>query len=92
MEKTAKNELSKKQTEVAIKAHLLIVKVNGKEHRFNVKKISKRLAKATQDELRDFTVSPSGYGIHWSRIDEDISIPALLNEPETKYGSVNKKD
>jgi len=91
MEKVAKKKLIKKQTEVTINGNLLILKVNGKEYCFKVNKISKRLAKATKEELNDFTVSPSGYGIHWSKIDEDISIPALLNEPETKYGREKKQ-
>ncbi len=85
MEKAAKGKLKENQTEVAINDQMLIVKANGKEYCFNVKKISKRLAKASNEDLKDFTVSPSGYGIHWSRINEDISIPALLNEPKSVY-------
>ena len=90
METISKKKLKKDRTEVTLNDQLLIVKAKGKEYSFNVKKISKRLAKATQEELNDFTVSPSGYGIHWSRIDEDISIPALLNEPTTEYIKKNK--
>lgn len=30
------------------------------------------------DLARQFVVSPSGYGIHWSALDEDISIKAFL--------------
>ena len=40
--------------------------------------ISPSLANAPIDKLRVFEVSPSGYGIHWSLLDEDISIDGLL--------------
>ena len=65
---------------VHIKGQKLEIEKNGRKHEFDVKKVSCRLSKATEEELKDFTVSPSGYGIHWNKIDEDISIPFLLNE------------
>jgi hypothetical protein len=34
--------------------------------------------RASADDLEVFEMSPSGYGIHWPRIDEDISIDGLL--------------
>lgn len=56
----------------------LIVKANGKEYKFNIRDLSPRLAIASEEELKDFEVTSSGYGIHWERIDEDISLLALL--------------
>ena len=38
-----------------------------------------RLAKATKAQLKKFKISPSGYGIHWPDIDEDISVKAFLD-------------
>jgi len=43
-----------------------------------LKDISSVLAEATNAELAEFEVSPSGYGIHWPLVDEDISVDALL--------------
>jgi hypothetical protein len=43
-----------------------------------LKDISPRLAMATIVEQSEFEVSPSGYGIHWPLVDEDISIDGLL--------------
>ena len=40
--------------------------------------ISALLANATDEQQQEFEVSPSGYGIHWPLIDEDISIDGLL--------------
>ena len=37
-----------------------------------------RLATASKEQLLDFQVSPSGYGIHWPKIDEDISVKAFI--------------
>jgi hypothetical protein len=34
---------------------------------------------ASQDELNHFELSPSGYGIHWPNLDEDISINSFLS-------------
>jgi len=36
------------------------------------------LRDATIDQLKNFEISPSGYGIHWPDVDEDISIKAFL--------------
>lgn len=38
-----------------------------------------RLRNASQDQLNNFEISPSGYGIHWPDMDEDISIKSFLN-------------
>jgi len=38
-----------------------------------------RLALATKKELHNFEISPSGYGIHWPDLDEDISVKAFLD-------------
>ena len=76
--------------EVKIEGNFLVVTRKNKVSRFELKKISSRLADATEEELKQFTVSASGYGIHWYSIDEDISIPALLNEPVVEYGKKKK--
>jgi len=36
------------------------------------------LEKASDEERDNFEISPSGYGIHWPLLDEDISIDGLL--------------
>ena len=37
------------------------------------------LANASIEKLRKFEISPSGYGIYWPDLDEDISIRSFLN-------------
>ncbi|MDO9263569.1 MAG: DUF2442 domain-containing protein [Desulfosalsimonadaceae bacterium] len=52
--------------------------MDGQTKRFNLKEVSPLLEKATEIERKTFEVSPSGYGIHWPLLDEDISIDGLL--------------
>ncbi|MCU0645061.1 MAG: DUF2442 domain-containing protein [bacterium] len=56
----------------------MYAKVDGTEYVFQLEKISKKLAKASRLELERFKISPSGYGIQWPLIDEDLSIHGLL--------------
>jgi Protein of unknown function (DUF2442) len=56
----------------------MILTVDGKEYSFALKDISQKLAKASTAERAVHEISPSGYGIHWPLIDEDLSIDGLL--------------
>ncbi|MBX7142464.1 MAG: DUF2442 domain-containing protein [Chitinophagales bacterium] len=67
---------------VDIDSDFLYLEVEGKEYKFPIAKISQRLLKATLAERKNFQISPSGYGIHWPMIDEDLSIPALIKSVE----------
>ncbi|MHA6278618.1 DUF2442 domain-containing protein [Salinimicrobium sp. CAU 1759] len=37
-----------------------------------------KLDNATEEELLDYTISPGGYGVHWNRVDEDLSAYGML--------------
>jgi hypothetical protein len=37
------------------------------------------LENASKSDLSNFEISPSGYGIHWPTLDEDISIQSFIN-------------
>ncbi len=37
------------------------------------------LCDATPEQLADIEVSPVGYGLHWPQLDEDFSVPGLMN-------------
>ncbi len=63
---------------VAFEGDSLLLKVDGKEHRFALADVSPRLLAAGPAERERFEISPSGYGIHWPLIDEDLSIDGLL--------------
>lgn len=63
---------------VRIEHGVLALVVDGKEIKKDISLVSESLGKATEEEKNTFEVSPSGYGIHWPLIDEDISIDGLL--------------
>jgi hypothetical protein len=56
----------------------LILEIDGEKKIFDLSAVSKILSKASDIEKSTFEISPSGYGIHWPLIDEDISIDGLL--------------
>ena len=58
---------------------ILFLHIGDKIYRYRLASLSKKLAAATKEEREKFTVSPSGYGIHWNLIDEDISIKKILD-------------
>jgi hypothetical protein len=47
-------------------------------YRIDLANESGKLARATPSQLEDFIVSPSGYGIHWPQLDEDLAIDPLI--------------
>jgi hypothetical protein len=63
---------------VAFSGTTMLLCVDGKQYEIDVRKQSNRLAKATPQQRQKFEISPSGYGIHWPDIDEDLSIDGLI--------------
>ncbi len=67
------------------------LQVDGREYTFDLADISPSLLHASAEERVKYEVSPSGYGIHWPLIDEDLSVDALLGvkhpPPESKLRS-----
>ena len=57
--------------------HMLIT-VDGKTFKLLLSEVSRKLAEASEQEKRDYKISPSGYGIHWKLLDEDLSVNGLL--------------
>jgi len=56
----------------------LILTVDGEEKRIRLNDISSALGRASEKEKSTFEISPSGYGIHWPLIDEDVAVDGLL--------------
>lgn len=69
---------SHRVTNVYFKGASLHLTIDGHAKRFPLREISPRLFQATEGERQRFEVSPSGYGIHWPLLDEDLSIDGLL--------------
>lgn len=56
----------------------LSIYIDGKMYEVDLLEHSKKLAHATELEKNTFEISPSGYGIHWPLLDEDLSIDGIL--------------
>lgn len=57
---------------------ILHLQVDGVEHEFDLAKESPVLAAATQQQRERIEMSPSGYGLYWPELDEDLSVDGLL--------------
>lgn len=58
----------------------IIINIDGNELTIPLDKLSDRLKSATEIERGMYKISPSGYGIHWPLIDEDLSIEGILRD------------
>ena len=56
---------------------LMVLTIDGEERRFELTEVSDALARASDEERETYEISPSGYGIHWPLLDEDLSIDGL---------------
>jgi len=56
----------------------LIIVVDNQIIKLKLADISSKLAKASDQERQDYKISPSGYGIHWRKLDEDLSVNGFL--------------
>jgi hypothetical protein len=65
-------------TGLYFEGNMMILTIDGQEKRFQVSDISPTLQQASEQERNIFEISPSGYGIHWPLLDEDLSIDGLL--------------
>ena len=64
--------------DIKIECGVLKLIVDGKELQKNIKELSSIFANAPDSAINVFEVSPSGYGIYWPLLDEDISIDGIL--------------
>jgi hypothetical protein len=64
--------------EVRFEGSKIFLRVNDQHLERELADVSSLLLHATEDEKNHYQVSPSGYGIHWPLLDEDISIDGLL--------------
>jgi len=65
-------------TNVHFEGAVLHLTIDGQAKTFHLREISPTLFQASEQERQRFEISPSGYGIHWPLLDEDLSIDGLL--------------
>jgi hypothetical protein len=56
--------------------------VNQQQFRIRWSDCSPRLAEAPPTQRAEIDISPSGYGLHWPLMDEDLAVEPLLHEAE----------
>ena len=62
----------------------MVLTIDGMEKKLRVKDVSSALEGASEEQRNTFEVSPSGYGIHWPLLDEDIAVDGLLGIAHTR--------
>ncbi len=56
----------------------IYLEVDGIKVKAPLEKVSQKLLNASDVQRMIFKISPSGYGIHWPLIDEDLAVDPLL--------------
>ena len=69
-------------------AFILYLVVDGQSFRIRWADCSPKLARARLTQRQHAIVSPSGYGIHWPNLDEDLAITPLLQLAEVWAGEM----
>ncbi len=49
---------------VDFEGNILILKIDGKTHQFELEKYSTKLLNASKEQRKNYEISPSGYGLH----------------------------
>ena len=65
-------------TNIKFESDYMILTIDNQTIKLKLKDISERLQNASEKERNDYRISPSGYGIHWQALDEDLSVNGLL--------------
>ena len=52
--------------------------IDGKTIEIPLENVSHKLMGASDLQRKFYKISPSGYGIHWPLIDEDLSVDSIL--------------
>jgi Protein of unknown function (DUF2442) len=63
---------------IDFKDDLMLLVVDGQTYQIPILDASPRLAQASASDRQLYRIAPSGYGIHWITLDEDLSINGLL--------------
>jgi hypothetical protein len=64
--------------EISFRGNRMRLSVDGRVYEIDVSEHSRKLANASPEERKHFVISPSGYGIHWPELDEDLSVDGLI--------------
>jgi hypothetical protein len=72
-------------SDISFVSDFMVITVNNQTIKLKLTDISEKLANASEKERNDFEISPSGYGIHWPLLDEDLSINGMLKSSKKEH-------
>jgi hypothetical protein len=67
---------------VSFEGFYISLLVDEKPYKIDLREHSNHLAFSNEKIKNNYVISPSGYGIHWEDIDEDLSIDGLIKSKE----------
>lgn len=70
-------------TNLTIRGGIMSLFVDGKLYRVNLAQHSKKLATADSAKQKNVEISPSGYGLYWPEVDEDLAVDGLIGISHT---------
>ncbi len=65
-------------TNVSINGNVIVLNINNQSIEIPLDKVSQKLKEATEMQRSFYKISPSGYGINWPLLDEDLAVESLL--------------
>jgi len=74
---------------ISFKGNIFILVVDNQKLELSLQEVSQKLANASDVLRNDYQILPSGYGIHWPGLDEDLSIDGLMRQFTSK-STINK--
>jgi hypothetical protein len=57
---------------------MMVLQVDDHIYHIPIAQASPHLAQASDRDRHHYRIAPSGYGIHWPTLDEDLSINGLI--------------
>lgn len=63
---------------ITFDSNYIYLMINNKNLKISLDRISSKLKTADDFQREFYKISPSGYGIHWPLLDEDLSVEGLL--------------
>ncbi len=67
-----------KVEEITFDQKYIYIRIDGKLIKVDIDSVSSKLKNADDLQRSFYKISPSGYGIHWPLIDEDLSVDFLV--------------
>lgn len=73
---------------ISFSGDTMILHIDARRVKIDLRRVSPLLAAASMEQRMRYEISPSGYGIHWPELDEDLSIDGVLgiqHRPKARF-------